>query len=58
MLDFFTKDSQLVKQQVFLVRTNRMDREDIPNLFNLREVALVILDEIESENEQLKENKN
>ena len=47
--DFFTKDSQIVKQQVFLVRTNRMTEDDIPDLFNLRKVVLGVLDEIESE---------
>ena len=51
MFDFFTKDSQIVKQQIFLVRTNRMTKDDIPELFNLREIVLSILDEIESENE-------
>lgn len=58
MFDFFTKDSQIVKQQVFLVRTDRMTKDDIPDLFNLREVVLNILNEIDSENEQIKENKN
>lgn len=58
MIDFFTKESQIVKQQVFLVRTNRMTRDDIPDLFNLKEIVLSILDDIESENEQLKENKD
>lgn len=54
MFDFFTKDSQIVKQQVFLVRTNRMTKDDIPDLFNLREVVLGFLDEIESEDENQK----
>lgn len=54
MFDFFTKDSQIVKQQVFLVRTNRMTEDDIPDLFNLRKVVLGVLDEIESEDENQK----
>lgn len=54
MFDFFTKDSQIVKQQVFLVRTNRMTKDDIPDLFNLRKVVLGVLDEIESEDENQK----
>lgn len=54
MFDFFTKDSQIVKQQVLLVRTNRMAKDDIPDLFNLRKVVLGVLDEIESEDENQK----
>ena len=54
MLDFFTKDSQIVKQQVLLVRTKRMTKNDIPDLFNLRKVVLGVLDEIESEDENQK----
>lgn len=54
MLDFFTKDSQIVKQQVFLVRTDRMTRDDVPDLFNLRKVVLGILDEVESEDDNQK----
>ena len=54
MFDFFTKDSQIVKQQVLLVRTKRMTKDDIPDLFNLREVVLGFLDEIESEDENQK----
>ena len=54
MLDFFTKDSQIVKQQVLLVRTNRMNKDEIPDLFNLRKVVLGVLDEVESEDENQK----
>lgn len=54
MFDFFTKDSQIVKQQVLLVRTKRMTKDDIPDLFNLRKVVLGVLDEIESEDENQK----
>ena len=54
MFDFFTKDSQIVKQQVFLVRTDRMTRDDVPDLFNLRKVVLGILDEVESEDDNQK----
>ena len=54
MFDFFTKDSQIVKQQILLVRTNRMTKDDIPDLFNLREVVLGVLDEVESEDENQK----
>ena len=54
MFDFFTKDSQIVKQQILLVRTNRMTKDDIPDLFNLREVVLGVLDKIESEDQNQK----
>lgn len=54
MFDFFTKDSQIVKQQVLLVRTKRMSRDDVPDLFNLRKVVLDVLDEIESEDQNQK----
>lgn len=54
MFDFFTKDSQIVKQQVLLVRTDRMTRDDVPDLFNLRKVVLGVLDEVESEDENQK----
>lgn len=54
MFDFFTKDSQIVKQQVLLVRTNRMTKDDIHDLFNLRKVVLGVLDEIESEDQNQK----
>lgn len=54
MIDFFTKDSQIVKEQVFLVRTNKMTRDDIPDLFNLREIVLSILDETESKKRTVK----
>lgn len=54
MFDFFTQDSQLVKQQVLLVQTKRMSRDDVPDLFNLRKVVLGVLDEIESEDENQK----
>ena len=54
MFDFFTKDSQIVKQQVLLVKTKRMSRDDVPDLLNLRKVVLGVLDEIESEDENQK----
>ena len=54
MFDFFTKDSQIVKQQALLVRTKRMSRDDVPDLFNLRKIVLGVLDEIESEDENQK----
>lgn len=40
----FTENSGLVKTWVHLVESGRYSREDIPNLFNLREVVLLMLD--------------
>lgn len=35
----FTKDSQLVKGYVLLIVSNKMDYEEVPKLFNLREAV-------------------
>lgn len=40
----FTKDSQLVKDYVLLINNNRMTINDVPNLFNLKEVVQDVLD--------------
>ena len=45
----FTKDSQLVKGYVLLIVSNKMDYEEVPNLFNLRDaVAQVLTNEQEA----------
>lgn len=44
----FTKDSGLVKTWVHLVQIGTYTREQVPNLFNLREVVYEVLDEQES----------
>ena len=36
---FFSKDSQLVKDYVLLIDNKKMSVEDVPNLFNLKEVV-------------------
>lgn len=36
----FTKDSQLVKGYVLLIVSNKMDYEEVPKLFNLREAVV------------------
>lgn len=40
----FTKNSQLVKDYVLLINNSKMSFEDVPNLFNLREVVQDVLD--------------
>ena len=35
----FTKDSQLVKGYVLLIVSNKMDYEEVPKLFNLRDAV-------------------
>lgn len=35
----FTEDSQIVKNYVYLIEKNEMNFEQVPNLFNLREVV-------------------
>lgn len=42
----FTKNSGLVKTWISLVLTGVYDREQVPNLFNLRTVVNECLDEI------------
>lgn len=40
---FFTEDSQIVKQQLFLIENGLLDKEDVLPLFNLREVVNDVL---------------
>lgn len=42
----FTKDSAIVKTWVSLVMMGVYSREDVPHLFNLREVVYSVLDEL------------
>lgn len=42
---FFNENSALVQLYVKRIREGKCDREDVPNLFNLREVVFEILDE-------------
>lgn len=44
----FTKDSGLVKVWVRLVQNGTYTREQVPALYNLREVVYEVLDEQES----------
>ena len=39
----FSKDSQLVKDYVLLINNNKLRAEDVPNLFNLKEVVQDVL---------------
>ena len=39
----FTKDSQLVKDHVLLRNNGRMTLDEVPNLFNLKEVVQDVL---------------
>ena len=41
----FTRDSFSVQFWLKQIREGKYDREDVPNLFNLREVVFEILDE-------------
>ena len=40
----FTQESQLVKNYVLLINNNLMTFDEVPNLFNLREVVQNVLD--------------
>ena len=42
----FTRDSIIVKTWVSLVLSGTYTREQVPNLFNLRQVVFEILDEL------------
>ena len=42
---FFNENSALVQLYVKKIREGTMQKEDVPNLFNLREVVFEILDE-------------
>ena len=46
----FTKDSGLVKVWVRLVQNGTYTREDVPNMYNLRDVVYEVLDELEGGN--------
>lgn len=46
----FTKDSGLVKVWVRLVQNGTYTREDVPNMYNLREVVYEVLDELKGGN--------
>ena len=39
----FTKESQLVKDHVLLINNFRMTIDEVPNLFNLKEVVQDVL---------------
>lgn len=43
MIEFFTEDSQIVKQQILLIREGIIDKEDVLPLYNLREVVNDVL---------------
>lgn len=45
----FTKNSGLVKTWVSLVLLGTYTREQVPNLFNLREVVYEVLDSVTAE---------
>ena len=45
----FTKNSGLVKRGVSLVLRGTDTREQVPNLFNLREVVYEVLDSVTAE---------
>ena len=49
MINFFTKDSQIVAQQILLIRTDRLTEDEVPDLLNLREVVSSVLRDIERE---------
>lgn len=44
----FTKDSGLVKLWVRMVENGTYTREQVPNIYNLREVVYEVLDEDEA----------
>lgn len=41
----FTKDSYVVQAWVAEIQSERRSREEVPNIFNLREIVFSILDE-------------
>lgn len=48
---FFNKESQLVKEQVMLIKNGFIAKDKIPDIFNLKEVVLnVINDEVDVQN--------
>ena len=40
----FTKDSQIVKSYVILILAGKMTYEEVPNLYNLREMVKLVLE--------------
>lgn len=42
--NFFTKDSKIVQNQIYLIDNGYIQREDVPPLYNLREVVYYVLD--------------
>lgn len=44
MIEFFTSDSKLVKDQVYLINNGHIKREDVLPIYNLREVVYHELD--------------
>lgn len=41
----FTKESQTVKNFIFLIRKGERTINDVPNLFNLKQVVLQVIEE-------------
>lgn len=46
MIEFFTSESKLVKDQVYLINNGHIKREDVLPLYNLREVVYYELDKV------------
>ena len=43
MYDFFTEDSMLVKQQILLIDEGLITEDDLPPIYNLKEVVKNVL---------------
>lgn len=41
----FTKESQTVKNFIFLIRDGKRTIDDVPELFNLKQVVLQVMEE-------------
>ena len=48
MHDFFTEDSMLVKQQILLIDEGLITEDDLPPLYNLKEVVKNVLSKRDS----------
>ncbi|WP_157492950.1 hypothetical protein [Lysinibacillus sp. F5] len=46
----FTKESQIVKDYVLLIKLGEKTVEDVPDFHNLRAYAIEVLTEVEEEN--------
>lgn len=46
MIEFFTSESKLVKDQVYLINNGYIKREDVLPIYNLREVVYHELDKV------------